>query len=393
VADVRDGLSIGGDEGLDPNDPRDFEKIMEGLGVPKEDGEGESPSTDIRSGLTTAEPGQAREPATGKFVAAESKTPPADAPDTSQVSDDEQQDPEVAAFLAKNNNDPAAALKAAAGLTSVVGRQGQELGSTREELAELRGRLNQMAAAPAAPQVLVPQEQVDTQAGELISTEGYFNAATRAANLAVQTGDERLYQSIRETWALDQPGAAMDFNTDFRMWQRDQANAAAAAANPAQPEDWMVQARQQAQVTGIETSLSTALSGYSEEDTKLISSHFEAAMQSMPPNVLAMVGSSDPEARDAGVQLVVDRATLLATKTPAPAEGDKTVVVPDPVVAKSVQRKLAGAAVATGALRPAAAKTAQTTESREDAIKEFKRQIVEAETTNVSSGLTYGPQR
>lgn len=389
MANVNEGLSVGEEGGLDPNNSRDFEKIMEGRGVQKEAGEGEQPSTSIQDGLTTAEPGQAREPESGRFVASESKTPPAPASDTSQVPVVDE-DPEVAAFLARYNGDHAAALKAAAGLTSVVGRQGQELGSTREELAELRGRLEQMSASQATPAApVLSNDQVEEQAQELIGSDGYTAAATRAANQAHTTGDERLYQSIRELWALEQPGAAMDFNTDFRMWQRDERTKSAAA--PA-PEQWMLDAQESAQVRGIESALGASLDGFSQEDVAAISGQFEAAMSTMPKNVLAMVASSDPEARAAGVQLVVDRATLLASKAPAAAPVAAAAETQDPALPASVQKKLAGAAVATSALRPAA-KSAATPENREDAIKEFKRQIVEAETTSVSSGLTYGDKR
>lgn len=384
MADVQSGLTIGGEEGLDPNDSRAFEQIMEGKGVPKEAGEGETPSTDIRSGLTTAEPGQARE-SDGKFApaSAPAQAPPAAAPDTSQVEGND--DPEVAAYLARYNNDPAAALKAAAGLTSVIGRQGQELGQTREEMAELRGRLEAMAAQSAAPAVTLSDDQIEQQVQERLSSQGYLAAATHAANVLHTTGDSRMYDSIRELWALEQPGAAMDFNTDFRLWQRDEA--AKAVAAPA-PEQWMLDAREQAQVAGISSSLGKALDGYSQEDKAAITAQFDTAMGSMPKNVLAMVGSADPEARDSGVQLVVDRATLLASRAPAtPA----AAAVEDPAVAASIERKLKGAAVATSALRKTEpSKTEKTPETIAEATRAFKDAIMAADTTSVRDGLTFG---
>lgn len=394
MANVNEGLVVGGEEGLDPNRQSDFDAILEGRGVPKEEGDGR-PSTDVRSGLTTAEPGQAREPETGRFVAKETKQTPA--PDTSQKTGadtssvtDVGRDPEVVAFLAKYNDDPEAALKAAASATALIGRQGQELGQTREELAELRGQIAALTAvaqqAPQAP--LATVEQVETHAQALIgSTASYFDAATQAANLSLESGDNRVYDSILEQWALEQPIQAQRFDLDFQMWLRDQRNAAAAPATPAAPA-WVAEAEQNYKVGGIESALRSIAAEYSPEDWQGVAEHFDAALDSMPKNVLAMIDSTDAEARQAGTQLVVDRASLLAAR--AAAASPATPAEPtEQQVPASVARKLAGAAVASSALKqPSRTATPQT---REDAIAEFKRQIVEAPTTNVASGLTYGP--
>jgi hypothetical protein len=390
MANVNEGLEVGGEGGLDPNNPRDFETILEGKGVPKEADEGQLPSTDIRSGLTTEEPAQAREPGTGRFVAKEAtqQTPAKDTSstvtDTSQVTED----PEVASFLAKYNNDPDAALKAAVHAQSLIGRQGTENAELKERLAFMEGRLEeigkQTSSRPEPPALTV--DQVEEQAQSLIESDGYRDAATKAANVLANGGDERVYRSIMEQWQLESPMDAMDFNTDFRIWQREQR---AAAERPVeQAPSWAVRAAEQEKVEGISQSLRAVAAEHDPEDWKVVSEHFDAAMASMPKNVLEMVGSEDSEARDAGVRLVVDRATLLASKAGAAKPAPATPV--EEQVPASVARKLAGAAVASSALRPPPVRT-DAPQTREDAIAEFKRQIVEVETTNVSSGLTYGP--
>lgn len=389
MADVREGLSVGEESGLDPNNTADFEKILEGRGVAKEAGEGLASSTDIRSGLTTEEPSQAREPANGRFVAKE--TPAVDTSatdsDTSEV-DEATTDPKVAAFLAKYDGDSEKALKAAAHQDELVGRQGQELGelrSTREEVAELRGQVKALLdTRSAAPVVTLSTEQVAEQVETLIGSEGYFAAATKAANIAAESKDERVYRAVMEQWQLESPMDAMDFNTDFRLWQREER--AKAESKPSGPEPWMVTQAEQHRVAGIGAALTEIAAEFDPEDWGKVSEQFDAAMESMPKNVLEMVGSNDAEARSAGVRLVVDRATLLANKAGASAPA----VEKQKEAAAAVQRKLTGSRVASSALKPAAAKGSKDSPStREEVIADFKRQIVETETTNIASGLTY----
>lgn len=379
---ITEGLSVGGEDGVNPNDARGFEKIMEGKGVPKEEGEGDTLSTDIRSGLTTAaEPGAVAEPFTPK------DTSPPVTPDTSTGTPAVEEDPEVAALLAKYGGDPLAALKAASAAQGVIGRQGQELGQTREELAEMRGQLAALMAtqsqAPAGP--VLSQDEIEERAQDRIQLVGYHDAATEAANVAVTQGDERAYRTIFEQWNLEDPFAAQTHIADFRAWQREQAAVASAPAAAAE-EPWVANARQQAQVDALVSGLTMIAPEYGgPEGLAPLAEHFDAAFESLPSNVQEMISSSDTEAKAAGLRIFVDRATLLAGKAPASAAAPPQ----EQVVPASVARKLAGAAVASGALRPVS-KSTETPQTREDAIKEFKRELMETETTNVASGLTFG---
>jgi len=388
MATVAEGLSTDGPE-FDVNSQAGFEKLLEGKGVAREDGD-QSADTSVAAGLTTVEPAApAREPETGRFAPVQ--TPPApEAKDTSAAgavapSDD----PEIASFLAKYDGDVTKALKAATEQVSVIGRQGQELGKTREELAELRGMVTALTAAREAEATVSPlaglsDDQVEERASSLAESKGYAAAATEAANLAHSTGDERLYKSIIDAWQLEDAFTAIDFHTDFRNWQREQ-RAAAAAPKETTEEPWVADARQAALNNTIEQSFRTLAEerGGKDEFGK-VAPFMDAALDQMPENVAAMIASSDPEARLAGLRIVADRATLLAgasTSTEAPAA--ETTLPPE------VQRKLSGAAVATGALKPPAQRT-DAPQNREDAIKEFKRELMETETTSVASGLTFG---
>src|SRR4051794_24955805 len=107
---VAEGLSTEGPE-FDVNTAAGFEKLLEGKGVAKEEGDESSTDTNVASGLTTVEPGQAREP-DGKFASASTE-------DTSQKTGTDTStagaaastdDPEVTAFLAKYGGDVDAAI-------------------------------------------------------------------------------------------------------------------------------------------------------------------------------------------------------------------------------------------------------------------------------------------
>lgn len=389
MATVTDGIETG-PLTEDPNTVQGFASLLEGKGVERTDDDGDSTDTSIASGLTTATPDQAREP-DGKFApAAAVQTPPAPVADTGAGAavtppDDE----EVAAYLAKYNGDADAALKAAANQASLLGRQGAELGKTREELAELRGMVTALTATRQAETNVSPlaglsDDQVEERAQSLVESKGYAAAATEAANLAHTTGDERAYKAVIESWQLEDAFTAMDFHADFRQWQKDQKVAATA---PAEPEPWVLDAKQTALNNTIGQSFAElAAERGGKEAFAPVMAHMDAALDQMPENVAAMIASADPEARLAGLRIVADRATLLAGASTAAT----TVETPnDGALPPAVQRKLSGSAVATGALKPPAA-TPSAPQNREEAITAFKKELLETETTSVAAGLTFG---
>lgn len=393
MANTAEGITVGEQKGLDPNDPGDFAAIMEGRGVQREEGEEVSPDRSIASGLTTAEPGQptqTRDPDTGKFVSnQEATTAQAEEEAATETSGEETgelpDDPEIQAFLAKYDGDVTKALKGAANAQTLIGRRDEEREALKTELAELRGMVQGLAARGATASIAsITDAQVTEIATSQIAERGYAQAATDAANHAQTSGDERAYRTILEQWLIEDPLAATDFNTDFRLWQRDQR--AAAESQTAQPPAWQVRAEEQAKIDSYGETFLALKSEIGDEAFAVVAEKLDAALDQMPDNVLQMIDSTDSEARTAAFRIVADRAMLLAAR-----EG-KALAAPavaEPAASASVQRKLSGARVASGALRPPEKPAAAT--NREDAIKEFKRQIVEAPTTNISSGLTYGP--
>lgn len=383
MANVNEGLETP-PAGESVNSQAGFDAALAGKGIEPEEGE-TSEDTSIASGLETVEPGVARGP-DGKFVAKAAAPAKPETPvqqqDTSADADQQvtSDDPEVAAYLERYNGDPAAALKAAANQSSVLGRQGQELGTLRETVAELRGMVTALTAttaAAASPATVYTDEQIEERAGGLIQSKGYSDAATDAANLSLQPGgDERLLRSIYEQWSIEDPWEANNFLADFRAFQRT------SALQPAAKEDPFVE-NLKADV-GIDLTIKTLAAELGDAWAHAAPKMGEA-LDAMPPQVGAMIADEDPAIRLAGARLVADRATLLAG-APAPTTEQDTENddMPD-----SVKRKLLGSSVATAGLRPAPAAPAGQ-ETKEEAIAAFKQGILEAETTSVASGLTFG---
>src|SRR4029077_7744297 len=168
---------------------------------------------------------------------------------------------------------------------------------------------------------------------------------------------------------------------DFKAWQRDQA-LAPAPAQDAWVED---QKAQQAMKTNVASFAQKA--GLAPDEVQRLAPFMDKALEGMHPSVINLTVSEDPDAREAGFQILFDRAAILAGDTPAPAPASAAAAEPS-----VIERKLAGARGATGALRPAPKREVDpaSPEARAEAISAFKRGIMEVETTDVRSGLTFG---
>lgn len=112
-------------------------------------------------------------------------------------------DPIVAEYLSKYGNDPNAALKAAAHQNELLGRQGSELGELRQQLEQLRTRVDQ--PAPVAPTMPTADqvEQLDQLAIE---------NPMRALVTAVQMDPSlQLRDRVMDIWFATNPRQAAEF--------------------------------------------------------------------------------------------------------------------------------------------------------------------------------------
>jgi len=342
-----------------------FEAAMASKGVHRVEEDGEATDSDIASGLTFGGDPFAPPPAVS--------LPPVE-------EEESEADPLEEYIATRHGGDRDAALAAlhqeATNQRSVIGRQGQELGDVRkmrEEMAEMRGQLNAFASLAASPPGPASGEDADMAASNLIERMGYEAAATEAANIAHQTGDPSVYHRVLEGWSLEAPAAAMDFAADFRAWQRDEASA---AERPAVTDEWV---EEQKSVAAIQAPLERLSREMGEEQWAVVAPRMEKALEALPQGVAEMVVSTDPETAYQGIQIVGERAYLLG-------------LAEEQTKARRQQTKMSGARVATGSLRPPVVPSSgeHTPEAVAQAKQRFKQQIMETETTDVRSGLTFG---
>lgn len=361
MPDTPQGITTPGAEEA-VNTAAGFEAAMAAKGIQREEADGEAVDSDIASGLTYEDQPRFAPPPEGEPEAEE----------------EPEADPLEEYIASRHGGDREAALAAlhqeAVNQRSVIGRQGQELGDMRrmrEEMAELRGQVSTLTTMPQQQPVYA--DDPDDVANNLIERFGYREAATQAANIAHETGDDSVYSRVFDSWNLEEPYQAANHVADFRAWQRDQA-----AAAPAQPDRWV---EEQKTVAALEAPLERLSKELGEERWAVVAPRMDSALEALPQGVAELVVNPDPEISFTGLQLVADRAYLLGL-----AEEQRTK--------QRQQVKMAGASVATGSLRPPVVPSSGeiTPEAVAAAKQRFKQQIMETETTDVRSGLTYGGQ-
>lgn len=379
MANVAEGLGTPA-PGENVNSEAGFEAALAAKTGRTEELEGREPtvSTSIAEGLVEAGTTAARDEQTGRFTPAgeeqegEEETP-AEGEEQEEV-EDEGLSPEVQSLLEKHDGDAEAALAEALerhkNAESLIGRQGNDLGKLREELAELRGEVKaQRELAPAAQQQAQPMSSEDLE--EMVAEHGGQAVALWAVN-----NRPDLYDRVHRIWRVDEPDDAADFRLEYKLLQqRQELQAAQAATGTQQPDEWVAAQKQQATINATLGAVSTEA-----EDWDTIAPHMLAALEQVPQRVAAMIVSDDPEERLDAVRIVADKARILSVGKAAAATKQKET---------AVARKRS-ATVASGSLRPAGkpegGSEEMTSEERQAA---FKKALLETQTTSVSEGLTY----
>lgn len=376
MADISEGLSANGVAPTGDTFEADLAAKFESVG-------GDLVTTDT-SGDAATEPATApeRDPASGRFVPKEEAAAPAtpETPATEPAADTSTGDPAVDAYLAKYGGDVDAAVKAAAHQSDVIGRQGQELGQTREELAKLQGIVETLQRQPVQSGPVMTTDQVEEYAVEVSTSKGYYDGATALVNESLKSGDERAYDTLLRNWTLEDPIAATRYDGEFQAWKRAQAAPAPEAAAP------VVDPRLAPVLEAAEVNSMAAVIGIVAQERgeswAAVAPFMDAALEQVHSSVLALVASDVPEDRLAGTRMIADKAQLLALsgagKTPAQIAAE----------AATARKNAASQAIASGSLRPAE-EAAGSPKSREEAIAVLKRSIVESDTTSVADGLTY----
>lgn len=355
-----------------------------------------SSDTSVLAGLETVEPTTPARGPDGKFVA-KAATPedtPQQGADTSTGEQFTSDDPAVAEFLKKYDGNLEEAIKGAAHAQSLIGRRDDERDQMAQRLAQLEGLVEGLKAG-AAPAVTAPallsDEEVEQRASEQVASKGYLGAAAEAAEWADQTGDNRPLKSIFDQWNIEDPWAATNFIADHRARTAvARATSAAPAATGADP--WVEDRKTAEGMAATFTALKSEL-GQETFNALLASdasgeSALTKALATLPAEVQKLVVSDDADTRLAGTRIAANTAIASGLVQAAPAAPTEDQGMP-----ASVARKLAGAGVATAGLRPVTqAGGSGDQQTLEEATRDFKNAILEAETTSVASGLTYGKQ-
>lgn len=369
MADISEGLSAGGAEPTG-------DAFSAALAAKLESAGGDLMAGSSSEAATEPATEPARDPESGRFVPKEAAATE-ETPATEPAADTSTGDPTVDAYLAKYGGDVDAAIKAAAHQSDLIGRQGQELGTTREELAKLQGIVETLQRQPVQSAPAMSEDQIEEYAVEVSTQDGYFNGATRLVNESLATGgSERAYDVLLRNWALEDPIAAQRYDLKFQMWKTEQS---APAPEEAPTDPRLATVLDAAEVNSMAEVIG-AVAQERGESWAGVAPFMDAALEQVDPSVLALV--ANPETRLRGTRMIADKAQLLALsgagKSPAQIAAEAATA-----------RKVAGSAVATGSLRPAE-EPAGAPSSRAEGIAKLKQAIVESDTTNVADGLTFG---
>ena len=352
-------VMAGLEEGGVATDP--FEAAMEAKGV-QGGGSGQTLSRD--AGLTFADKPAA--PAQVDTVA-QGETEDQSGTQETPLHDD----PEIAAYLERFGGDADKALAAAVEAQKMIGRQANEVGELRQQQSELKGRLDQLAATPPAPAAQALSFSQDDLEG-LVDESGGLQAATWIANNSPQHLDAtlRLWASRGSEEAYD----AREFKDEYRAWLAEQ-NAPAQPA-PDQTAQYVQQQLENERITSVMGEIAT---GYPDfEDFK---EYLMPALEGSKSIVVKNVYSADPTEQKEALELVFDRARLLAQTQVAGKGADQARA--------AAEARKAGARVVTGQLRDAAAEPAKPEgeRTRDEEIAAFKSRILASSSTSVADGL------
>jgi hypothetical protein len=342
----------------------------------------------IAAGLETPESTRPRDDA-GRFVATPEAPAPAAPTPAAPVTPvegaappAEQEDP-VAKLLAEYDGDAnkalAAQLEKSANLESVLGRQGEELGSLRqlpEQLAELRGRVEGMAqtAPAAAPQPFVSAAQIGQAFSE---SDDPDRDGPAIMEWVVENAPDMIEQTVR-VWKDYDPVGAADFAARKAFYEEVEKNKATPPASVATPDPWVEAQKFKEAIGGAVAS--------SRKDIP------DAEWEKLRP-IIADEITKAPEFLKKAIAEESSRAEALGeiiAKSQARFTRESTAAVAAAAAADAVAGKQA-ATVLTGSLQSPVVEVSPTGErTPEEVSKALRDALLATDTTDVASGLTYG---
>jgi hypothetical protein len=281
-------------------------------------------------------------------------------------------DPEIAALLKKHDGDVNKALREAAEAQKLIGKQGQELGelrAVREQVAELRGRIEQQAAqTPTVAPTILSETQID----ELADQHGFWEVAKWAANNSPGSVD-----AILAKWQEIEPVFATRFDRQYQEWLAQQASAKTGSAKD-ETAEYVANRKAEEALSDAMASVAGDFTDY--EDFK---EYIPLALESVPKHVAAAIISTDPEVKAEGIKDLYERAQRLSA-----VEAGKAATK-EAAEASAAGKQRARVIQGQSGVQPTPKAPAGEQESREAVVDAFKKSILGAETTSVRDGLTY----
>ena len=299
-----------------------------------------------------------------------------------------EQDPALAELLAQHDGDAQAALAAYVkeneNRESLIGRQGQELGELRQQMAHLQGRVDQATMGGAEePLPEVVTEEVTAGLQQMFDERG----AEGAMNWIVEQRPDLIEPAI-QVWAEEDPFQAGRFASRYDGFlQQEQEQ----AQQPQQPQGDPVldQVRAREQFTMLTEGARQQL-GIDDQSWPMVRDHVVEAFNDpqTSPLIKNAIISPDPQTQFQGMIEIVRNAHGRAMNQ---QQQSAEAQAANESASEAEQRKLA-AQVATGSLRPAAPEGKSVQDmSSEERVALFKQSLLSAPSTSVADGLTFGP--
>lgn len=379
--------------GLDVNTTAGFNAALAelaGVDVPEGALEAlEGADTDVSSGLTTVEEstGEQSRDERGRFAPAAPKSDDAaqgaaPAAEEREGEEEQQLDPELSALLERHGGDTVAALRAAEqerrNLESVLGRQGGELGSLREQIARLEGRMEEQSRQPRQPTAPIQSDQL----ANLVVERGGRQAVVDL----IQSGyDDATVERAFATWAEydDTPYEALAARQDWRMALASHEAQEGQQAAPPQEDPTLAEIKRERQ---FGSAVASVRSGMEAGEWAAIKDHLIPALEDPQTAeiIKKAVVSDDQQTQLQGMSALVQiaRGRAIAAAT-AQANAERST---------QLRQGKQAAQVATGSLRPVQQRQPEGEQSREDRVKKFHEMLMSTETTSVFDGLTYAGQ-
>lgn len=319
--------------------------------------------------------------ADGRFKPATTPEKPAEG--VAPVEGDEvQADPELAALLEKHEGDATKALaellKQNTEAQSLIGRQANEVGDVRTQLAELKGRLDGIAQSTSQAQLpVVGTEQIN----EAVFDRGLQSVVSELVNAGYPDGHPTYDAAFTAAISQDDTGQANAAYTRYLVALSQQANAPAVEVDtkPDPVREWAEQKQAQ---ESVDKAIEGISAEFPKEQWDLIAEQLEPALKDdkTPQIIKDAVASEDPTILAQGLQALAQLAHGRAIAVAANSETNKT---------KKVAEKQA-AGLATGSLRPVSERQPEpgAEMSKEEATQAFYDRLLKTETTSVSEGWT-----